>query len=102
MGKRNAHAVAARQRKAGAHKDIPQMTCDECGCNMGYKPPSMLCAPCTLGIRPDPKAVEKQIVTTCSRRAGKTKQNLRCILQAHTHWSDEKITRVLAEAFDEG
>jgi hypothetical protein len=57
MSKRNAHAVAARQRKAGAHEDAAAITCDECGRDMGYRPPSHLCAPCTLGIKPDPREI---------------------------------------------
>jgi hypothetical protein len=53
MSKRNAHAVAARQRKAGPHIPSECHWCCECGKDMGYMPPSHLCAPCTLGIAPE-------------------------------------------------
>ena len=53
VGKRNAHAVAARQRKAGPHREDYTFTCDECGKDMGFNPPSHLCAPCYLGIHPE-------------------------------------------------
>ena len=59
MSKRNAHAVAARQRKAGAHKEAPAIVCEECGRDMGYRPPSHLCAPCMLGVRPLPVEPDK-------------------------------------------
>jgi hypothetical protein len=59
MSKRNAHAVAARKRKAGAHEDEELYTCEECGAPMGYRPPSHLCAPCALGIRALDEETEK-------------------------------------------
>lgn len=53
MSKRNAHAVAARQRKAGPHREDYVFQCEECGKDMGFRPPSHLCAPCSLGIHPE-------------------------------------------------
>lgn len=56
MSRRNAHAVAARRRNAGPHGKVDETaSCPECGRDMGYSPPSQLCAPCYLGIRPETK-----------------------------------------------
>jgi hypothetical protein len=62
MGKRNAHAMAARQRKAGAHEEPSRDNCSFCNRDMGYAPPSYICAPCTLGIAP---AEEVPICSMC-------------------------------------
>ena len=53
MGKRNAHALAARQRKAGAHEEREQEVCTECGKPMGFRPPSLVCGPCDIFTRVD-------------------------------------------------
>jgi hypothetical protein len=48
MSRRNAHAVAARARKAGAHKGREYVQCEGCGKDMGFAAPSALCGPCDL------------------------------------------------------
>lgn len=47
--RRNAHAVAARQRKAGPIEERERDTCHICGRDMGFAPPSYICAPCEQG-----------------------------------------------------
>jgi hypothetical protein len=46
--------------------------------------------------------VERQLeATLCTRRAGKTRGNMRAMLMQHTSWSYEMINSVIAETFDD-
>jgi ribosomal protein L37E len=51
MGKRNAYALAAKQRKAGPHEDKPKDSCYECGNDMGYDSKRLICAQCDYDMK---------------------------------------------------
>ena len=53
MPKRNAHAVAALARKAGAHVQAPENHCTECGKGLGFGCPTMICWPCEMDLKFD-------------------------------------------------